>query len=128
MCPSTSVEVRDALLLEPLLGDLDLDPPEADGAPDTLTALAGDVLVILVQVQLHRVGAALEAPDRAPHRSRISSSNSGKYRWMSASSKVFMICVTGSRASRNSNARPTRLSGVSAGAWPQRSRSARLSR
>src|SRR5438270_11123757 len=47
---------------------------------------------------------------------------------MSASSKLFRICVAGSRASRNSKARVTRLSGVSAGARLQRSRSDALTR
>src|ERR1700730_11288679 len=120
--------MRPSLLLEPLLGDLDLHPAQADRAPDPLAALAGDVLVVLVQVQLHRIRPTLEAPHRALHLFRISSSNSGKYRGMSAISKLLRMCVPPSRASRNSKAAATRVSGVSSGALRPRSRSDVLSR
>src|SRR5262249_18652943 len=71
------IQVGHPLALQPLGRDVDLDAPDADRAPHSLAALARDVLVVLVQVQLHRVRAALEARNRALH-PRISRSNSGK--------------------------------------------------
>ncbi len=89
--PCTSVQVGHPLLFQPLFGDGELDAAEADGTPDPLAPLAGDVLVVLVQVEFHGEGATLEAGHRALHRLVNSRSNSGKCWLISVSSKLSLI-------------------------------------
>src|SRR6266851_5218869 len=62
-----SVELSDALLLQPLRRNLYLDARDADCTPHGLTFLACDVLVIFGEVERHRECAALKALHRTSH-------------------------------------------------------------
>src|SRR5690348_14303441 len=68
----SSVEVRDALLREPLRRNLDFDATDADRAPHRLAFLTCDVLVVLREVERHHVGAAFETLHRAAHEKNLS--------------------------------------------------------
>ena len=54
------VERRDALLVQPLARNLDLDATYAQGTPDNFATLACDVLMVLREVHVHGESAALE--------------------------------------------------------------------
>ena len=67
-----SVELGDAMLLQPLRRNLHIDACDADGAPDLLASLACDVLMIFREVERHREGPAFEALHRTSHEKNLS--------------------------------------------------------